>query len=1343
MSWPNPFRRNTANTKTCWGYTFELTDKHPTAEQTDPLKYSYDTIAERVLDRLNEISPPAQKQLPRHNSQFTKVVPPELKVDEKDAEAPKIPSRDLYAVLRDNAENNELLSEFWKEINIVPEWVDWAQLERGQDVFYRYGGACLTGLAYQSLLGGMGAARVVETLARTGGFSTKVARGRLYETTQHILQCTKSLESMQPGGDGFASTIRVRLLHAAVRQRIMKLRESKPEYYDVEAWGIPINDLDNLATIATFSATLMYISLPRQGIYPRKQEIADYIALWRYIGHVIGCPPGWFDTPEDAERLMDTLLMNEIQPTETSKILANNVIKSLEGQPPGFASADFLIASARWLNGNDLCDELGLARPSVYYWALMAGQCLFFCFFSYTYRSIPSLDRKKIAMLKTVFYNIIVHTPSGLKGKETTFDFKYVPEYSTITEMGEAADDRATHSHVESRNLKTLLVGAGVMVVGASSPPVKMPPSSQQRREKSKSTQYKSSASTTSLNERPRLKERANSNTPVELRRRDADKRPVLTNSSRAYTAGGAARPPVDVDGQDEDEVAGVVGAIRHFSPFQRPVQVSSSETLPELNVAVIGAANVGKSTFMQHALALPSIPSSQAAEGELPIHGTTYLVRLLKLPIDELDIDDDDTISWPDTIEDKMMPRIDGAVALYDVQDKASIEELPEVLNAISKASVPTILLSCKCDTPEAQREVNPDQVEHNAKRAISTLSTLQVSEDKPDSHQRGIFMLLNSIVSEEHRRSLSSRRRAQTSSLRPTSSNASSTRRGHSRASSDLSATFYKDQRHSRHDSSIAYSTGDRQRAPRTEEQMQGSFLLEESASDASLTSSSYASLTAADIPQGLPPSASATALVENGASFDELVTRLLSQPISKADGKFAAIFLAMYRKFAAPGRLLEAIVEKFDLLERNGSAALMRSVTQLRYVEILEKWVTAYPGDFAYPKTKRRLLTFVGKLAETRVFASAAREIKAGAEVIHADDDTHWAYCDKDREANSDPGRASLSSSASTLIDDPSFTFEQELSGSTINDDVKFENLPKLPNQMTIYVEQAQRQAQTLEPMPRMPLTKIHWRMLMDHPDELIAKELTRMDWIMFSAIRPRDLVRDVSLSKEQKARCKNLAHVNRITDHFNVLARWVANYVLLRDKPKHRAMMLEKFMKIARKVREFNNYSALGAIIAGVKSTSVHRLGQTKELISPATGKDWLKLEILMASSRSYFAYRLAWENSSTERIPYLPLHRRDLVSAEEGNKTFIGDVADGRINWKKFEIMGEVIIGIQRAQGMPYKNIVGSQQIKDLVLDVKLLEDEEELYERSLQCEPAASTSASSGPSSKFKDFFKR
>lgn len=105
------------------------------------------------------------------------------------------------------------------------------------------------------------------------------------------------------------------------------------------------------------------------------------------------------------------------------------------------------------------------------------------------------------------------------------------------------------------------------------------------------------------------------------------------------------------------------------------------SEPLPTLNIAVVGHSNVGKSTFMQRALELPSLPTSQAAERTVPIDGSDYLVRLLELPIEELDIDDD-TINWPDTIEDKMMPRVDGAIALYDVQDKDSIEELPEVLS-------------------------------------------------------------------------------------------------------------------------------------------------------------------------------------------------------------------------------------------------------------------------------------------------------------------------------------------------------------------------------------------------------------------------------------------------------------------------------------------------------------------------------------------------------------------------------------------------------------------------------------------------------------------------------------
>jgi len=429
-----------------------------------PLKSSYDVLGEQCFERLNEISPSPRSGLPRRHNQArrTQDVKEEQDRDHRDHRD----HRDLYLLLKDNQESDPKLSELWKQVNTVPEWVDWDQIARGQDVFYRYGAANLTGLAYQSLLGGMAAPRVVETLARTGGFSTKVARRRLYETTQHILQCTKSLDSIKPGGEGWASTIRVRLLHAAVRQRIMKLAKERPEYYEVSDWGIPINDLDSIATISIFSAVLVWNALPRQGLFLRQQEIEDYIALWRYIGYVIGSPTDpYMTTPKYARATMESMLYYEINPTETSKILANNIIRCLEDRPPIYVTSSMLIASARWLNGNELCDRLGLARPSAYYWALMGGQCVFYMVMCYVYRAIPSWDRWKIEWLRRAFWIMIVDSKSGLDGQQTMFEFKYVPEFATLTEMDESEEARRKDSGIERRNLKWLLVGIGVVTV--------------------------------------------------------------------------------------------------------------------------------------------------------------------------------------------------------------------------------------------------------------------------------------------------------------------------------------------------------------------------------------------------------------------------------------------------------------------------------------------------------------------------------------------------------------------------------------------------------------------------------------------------------------------------------------------------------------------------------------------------------------------------------------------------------------------------------------------------------------------------------------------------------------
>lgn len=143
----------------------------------------------------------------------------------------------------------------------------------------------------------------------------------------------------------------------------------------------------------------------------------------------------------------------------------------------------------------------------------------------------------------------------------------------------------------------------------------------------------------------------------------------------------------------------------------------------------------------------------------------------------------------------------------------------------------------------------------------------------------------------------------------------------------------------------------------------------------------------------------------------------------------------------------------------------------------------------------------------------------------------------------------------------------------------------------------------------------------------------------------------------------------------------------------------------------RLRQLNNYNSLGAVLAGINGTAVHRLTQTRDLVSAQSQKDFMRLEILMGTQRSHFAYRLAWENTVSEKIPYLPLHRRDLVSAEEGNKTFT-DENHERINWKKFEIMGDTITGIQKSQGTPYPQIPCNTEAQRLILDGKISKDDD-------------------------------
>ena len=473
------------------------------------------------------------------------------------------------------------------------------------------------------------------------------------------------------------------------------------------------------------------------------------------------------------------------------------------------------------------------------------------------------------------------------------------------------------------------------------------------------------------------------------------------------------------------------------------------------------------------------------------------------------------------------------------------------------------------------------------------------------------------------------------------------------------------------------------------------------------------------------------------EQGVTFEDLVDRLLAPPMSKSDSKFAAIFLCLYRMFAPPSALIKVIVRHFEESNDQDLPHLTRITSQLRYLNIIREWSLNYPGDFAHPLTRRFMTAFVQSLASTTEYAIAYKEISLNLDVVAEDDDYQWACSDQSRSrANTTDSlltMSSVQSAASTLnADSPTLTANSSTedivehigpekplpprtSGilSSVPSSNKSESQSNGSFQPLLSaLENAQRQAQLLTPTPRNLLTKVQWHQLMDITDEEIARELTRIDWIMYCSIRPRDLIRHASLAGDQKENCKSLEHFNRMIHQFNHVAFWVANVILLRDKPKHRAKALEKFMSVAWKLRHLNNYNSLGAVISGINSIAVHRLAQTRDLVPAPAQKQFMRLEILMGSQKSHFAYRLAWTNTPTQRIPFLPLHLRDLVLAEQGNRTYVPGTEGERINWKKFEIMGEVIIGIQKSQKVSYPTINKNEEVQRLVLDGRFCEDED-------------------------------
>lgn len=254
------------------------------------------------------------------------------------------------------------LRRLFGQLDHVPFWLDRQRADRGGEVFLRSGplGGFILG-AY-SLIAGYCSPAGNKPLAFTGRLQEQVPR-RLAETGRFV-RVVSQRGGMRRDAEGFAVTVRVRLMHAQVR----RLLRASPRWRAAE-WGEPINQLDMAGTTLLFSG-LVIDGLRRLGVHVSDQDAEDLLHLWRYVGYVMGVQEELLSTSlAEARAQMELISVTQEPPDDDSRQLALALIerplvaaRSAAERARARRMVAFAYALSRYLIGDKYADALGFPR---------------------------------------------------------------------------------------------------------------------------------------------------------------------------------------------------------------------------------------------------------------------------------------------------------------------------------------------------------------------------------------------------------------------------------------------------------------------------------------------------------------------------------------------------------------------------------------------------------------------------------------------------------------------------------------------------------------------------------------------------------------------------------------------------------------------------------------------------------------------------------------------------------------------------------------------------------------------------------------------------------------------
>ncbi|XP_026939644.1 RAS guanyl-releasing protein 1 isoform X1 [Sagmatias obliquidens] len=237
-----------------------------------------------------------------------------------------------------------------------------------------------------------------------------------------------------------------------------------------------------------------------------------------------------------------------------------------------------------------------------------------------------------------------------------------------------------------------------------------------------------------------------------------------------------------------------------------------------------------------------------------------------------------------------------------------------------------------------------------------------------------------------------------------------------------------------------------------------------------------------------------------------------------------------------------------------------------------------------------------------------------------------------------------------------------------------------------------------------------------LLFDHlePEEL-SEHLTYLEFKSFRRISFSDYQNYLvnSCVKENPTMERSIALCNGIS-------QWVQLMVLSRPTPQLRAEVFIKFIQVAQKLHQLQNFNTLMAVIGGLCHSSISRLKETSAHVPHEISKVLGEMTELLSSCRNYDNYRRAYGECTHFKIPILGVHLKDLISLYEAMPDYL---EEGKVNVHKLLALYNHINELVQLQEVAPPLEANKDLVHLLTLSLDLYYTEDEIYELSYAREP--------------------